>query len=175
MPAAHYQRYWREMDAFAVPSFYDGRIRINLKGRERHGRIDPADYDSTCKKIETLLLESTNPLTGDKAVREVMRKPLAEALQANRSECDIVVFWQDGVFALEHPQLGIIGPLPPRRTGGHTGGPGAAYIRSPKIHAGTYDVQSSWNVVPTVLDLLNVDKPATISGNSLLQQGEHSQ
>lgn len=172
MPAAHYQRYWREMEAFAIPSFYDGRIRINLKGRERHGRIAPAEYDDTCRKIRRLLLELSDPLTGGKAVRDVVCKPLAEAMQANRSECDIMVFWQPGVYALQHPEFGTIGPLPPRRTGGHTGGHGLAWVRSHRIAAGDYAVQSAWNVVPTVLDLLGVARPAAMSGDSLLQQGE---
>ena len=39
MPAARYSQFWPRMPAFALPSFYDGRIRINLEGRERHGIV----------------------------------------------------------------------------------------------------------------------------------------
>ena len=34
MPSAGYSFAWSGMPAFALPSFYDGRIRINVKGRE---------------------------------------------------------------------------------------------------------------------------------------------
>ena len=46
MPAAGYQRYWHWMPAFALPSFYDGRVRINLRGREASGIVIPADYQN---------------------------------------------------------------------------------------------------------------------------------
>ncbi len=34
MPAARYEACWHRMASFALPSFYDGQIRVNLAGRE---------------------------------------------------------------------------------------------------------------------------------------------
>lgn len=169
MPANHYQRYWHDMKAFALPSFYDGRIRVNLKGREKHGKVDPDDYEKVCEQIKADLLMCTNPLTGGEAVGKVVYKPLSEALKANRTESDILVFWHETILAIDHPQLGKIGPLPLRRTGGHTGGHGVAFVVDEKIQSGNYTVQSSFNVVPTVFELLGLPKPENISGTSLLR------
>jgi predicted AlkP superfamily phosphohydrolase/phosphomutase len=52
------------MPAFALPSFYDGRIRINLRGRERRGIVDPSRYEQTCAELETLLRECRNSFAG---------------------------------------------------------------------------------------------------------------
>jgi predicted AlkP superfamily phosphohydrolase/phosphomutase len=41
-PAQHYQDYWPRMKAFALPSYYDGNIRINVRGREREGLVEPS-------------------------------------------------------------------------------------------------------------------------------------
>src|SRR5262249_32091511 len=35
-PASRYRPFWPDMRAFAMPSFYDGRVRVNLTGRERY-------------------------------------------------------------------------------------------------------------------------------------------
>ena len=37
MPAARYSHFWPRMKAFALPSYYDGRIRLNVVGREAKG------------------------------------------------------------------------------------------------------------------------------------------
>ncbi|HUK42548.1 MAG TPA: hypothetical protein VLX11_15950, partial [Candidatus Acidoferrales bacterium] len=65
MPATRYQQYWNSMRAFALPSYYDGRIRINLEMRERCGMIPVAGYQLVCEEIEALLRECRDPATGD--------------------------------------------------------------------------------------------------------------
>ena len=37
MPATRYSHRWPRMSAFALPSFYDGRVRLNVAGREAKG------------------------------------------------------------------------------------------------------------------------------------------
>ena len=64
MPANWYQPHWQNMDAFALPSFYDGQIRLNLQGREAQGCVLPEHYASLITELETLLLNCTNPRTG---------------------------------------------------------------------------------------------------------------
>ena len=51
MPLTAYRDYWPDMPAFALPSFYDGRVRINLRGREGHGKVDVEDYRKTVAEI----------------------------------------------------------------------------------------------------------------------------
>jgi len=164
MPASHYQRFWSRMPAFALPAFYDGRIRINLAGREAQGRVQPKDYDAVCDALEALVRVCRNPITGEESVASVERNarpPLA--LQA--SEADMVVVWKPATLGLSHPTLGTIGPVPYRRTGGHAGGPGFAWLGGPGIRKGRLPVRSAFDVVPTVLDLLDAGCTG-ISGRS---------
>ena len=166
-PVMRYRRYWRRMPAFALPSFYDGRIRLNVRGRERDGLIDPARYEETCRELEAMLGECRDPRTGEPAVAFVERAWTRNPLALTGSEADLVVGWRGVIAALEHPRLGLIGPVPLRRTGGHTGQHGMAYVCAPGVEAGERGVRSSFDVVPTVVRLLGKEPPARMSGCSL--------
>jgi len=167
-PALRYRHHWARMPAFALPSFYDGRIRVNLKGRERHGMVEPSRYESTCRELESLLRECRDPRTGEAVVSFVERPATRDPLALNGSEADLVVVWRGVAAALEHPRLGLIGPVPLRRTGGHTGPHGLAYVASPEVDPGERGVRSSFDVVPTIARLLGAEPPAHVSGESLL-------
>lgn len=167
-PALRYRRHWPRMPAFALPSFYDGRIRVNLRGRERAGVVDPSRYEDTLHAIETLLRECRNPRTGEPVVDFFERAPTRDPLAVGGSEADLLVIWRDVTAAFEHPRLGLIGPVPLRRTGGHTGPHGMAYIAGPGIEPGDRGVRSAFDVVPTMVSRLGERSPAHISGKSLL-------
>ena len=64
MPAAWYARHWPTMRAFALPSFYDGRVRVNLRGRESRGTVTVGDYERRVREIEQLIAECRDPRTG---------------------------------------------------------------------------------------------------------------
>jgi predicted AlkP superfamily phosphohydrolase/phosphomutase len=165
-PAARYRQDWPQMPAFALPSFYDGRIRINLKGRERNGIVEPSEHESTCRALETLLRECRNPRTGEPVVEFFERASTRDPLALAGSEADLLVIWRGVVAALEHPRLGLIGPIPLRRTGGHTGPHGMAYLAAAGLDPGEHGVRSSFDVVPTIARLLEVEP--RVSGQSLL-------
>jgi predicted AlkP superfamily phosphohydrolase/phosphomutase len=167
-PAAHYRRHWPRMPAFALPSFYDGRIRINLRGRERNGIVEPSRYEETCRALEILLRECRDPRTGERAVADIERASTADPLALAGSESDLLVVWGGTAAALEHPRLGLIGPVALRRTGGHTGPHGMAYVAAPGLAPGDRGIRSAFDVVPTVVELLGSRPPAGLSGVSLL-------
>jgi predicted AlkP superfamily phosphohydrolase/phosphomutase len=168
MPTSHYARYWPRMDAFALPSFYDGRIRINLRGREGRGNVIEKTYDKICDQLETMLKDCRDAITGEYAVRQVMRRSFNEAIALNTTESDIHVVWNGPSLGLNHPKFGRIGPAPIRRTGGHTGGHGIAYIRDSRLRKGSSCTRSSFDVVPTILSILGLEKPSHFSGRSIL-------
>jgi predicted AlkP superfamily phosphohydrolase/phosphomutase len=168
-PAERYRHHWPRMPAFALPSFYDGRIRINLRGRERHGFVDPSCYEKTCRAIEELVRQCRNPLTGEPAVEAVERAWTRNALALGGSECDLLVVWRGVATALEHPRLGLIGPVALRRTGGHTGRHGVVYLVAPWLAPGDRGVRSSFDVVPTLADLLGASG-LRVSGTSLIAE-----
>jgi hypothetical protein len=168
-PAARYAPYWSRMPAFALPSFYDGRIRINLKGRERHGMVELSHYEATCRELESLLRDCRNPLSGAPAVESIERPWTRDPRSLTSSESDLLVVWRGVATAVEHPRLGLVGPVPLRRTGGHTGRHGMAYVAGDGIPAGDRGVRSSFDVVPTIVELLGGAGVPGIDGMSLLR------
>jgi predicted AlkP superfamily phosphohydrolase/phosphomutase len=156
------------MPAFALPSFYDGRIRINLCGRERHGTVDLSRYEQTCQRLETMLRECRNPRTGEPVVDFIERRSTGDPRALTGSDADLLVIWRGVVAAFIHPRLGQIGPVPLLRTGGHTGRYGMAYVAAPGLEAGDRGVRSAFDVDPTIMTMLGRQPPAHMSGKSLL-------
>jgi predicted AlkP superfamily phosphohydrolase/phosphomutase len=168
IPAMRYRPHWHSMDAFALPSFYDGRIRINLEGREADGRVPASEYVALCDELEALLRECRDPATGEEVVGHFERVEGRDPLTLGPTEPDMAVVWQGAFCALEHPTLGRVGPIPFRRTGGHTGPFGMAYLSNAGLEPGDRGVRSSFDVVPTLCDLLGEPPPDGLSGASLL-------
>lgn len=167
IPGSLYQPHWHAMRFFALPSFYDGRVRINLAGREREGTILPADHDAVCNEIESLVRECRDLRTGESVVDHVERCRGGDPLKLGPTEADLVIVWRGAALGFEHPTLGRVGPLPYRRTGGHTGPYGVAYLAGDGIAPGDYGVESSFDVVPTTIELLGERPSSEISGRSL--------
>ncbi len=91
-----------------------------------------------------------------------------DPLTLGPTESDIVVVWKGTFCALDHPTLGRVGPVPFRRPGGHTGPFGMAYINNVGLPALDRGVRSSFDVVPTLIELLREPLPEGLSGASLL-------
>jgi predicted AlkP superfamily phosphohydrolase/phosphomutase len=166
MPAARYSPFWPHMPAFALPAYYDGRVRINLRGREARGIVPTVMYQRACEQTTELLLGCNNLLTGERAIAEVYQ-PKQDPFDVGASEADLYVIWQSAPSGLWTPGLGTIGPFPYRRTGGHTGSHGFLYVAGDDIAMGDAGVASSFDVVPTVIDMLGEIRPSGVSGRSL--------
>ncbi|HEX8191021.1 MAG TPA: hypothetical protein VF586_21865 [Pyrinomonadaceae bacterium] len=166
IPAMSYRPHWRAMDAFALPSFYDGRIRINLEGREAGGRVRASEYVARCDKLEAALRECRDPATGEGVVGHVERVEGRDPATLGPTEADVVVVWKGTFCALEHPTLGRVGPVPFRRTGGHTGPFGMAYLSNAGLESGDRGVRSAFDVAPTLCELLGERPPEGLKGFS---------
>lgn len=127
MPAARYRAAWPRMRAYALPTYYDGRVRVNLKGREARGVVPVRHYRRTLDEVCALISACRDPRTGQPPPLEFERREEGDPRRRDPSDADLLVRFHSDVYALEHPTLGRIGPAPCRRTGGHTGGDGAAY------------------------------------------------
>jgi predicted AlkP superfamily phosphohydrolase/phosphomutase len=167
IPATRYSPFWPRMPAFALPSYYDGRIRINLEGREAGGIVSADDYESDCDRIIDLLHGCRNLLTGEEVVDEVHWPKKSNPASVGLSEADLYVIWKSAPIGFSTPGFGEIGPVPYRRTGGHTGARGFLYLAGDGIAPGSAGVISSFDVVPTVIDLLGEARPPYISGRSV--------
>jgi len=164
-PASRYRPFWPQMEAFAVPSFYDGRVRLNLIGRERHGLVSPNRRHDLIGEICALLQACRDSVTGEPVIEGVLEnsKPV-EAI--GPTESDLYIYWNGLVSGLDHPTLGRVGPLPFRRTGGHSGQWGFLYCAGAGLPCGDRGVRSSFDVVPTLLGMLGAGGGPEVSGRS---------
>ncbi|MDM7936990.1 MAG: hypothetical protein QUV06_05995 [Cyanobium sp. CZS 48M] len=120
-PANWYKNLWPHMRAFALPSVSDGYVRLNVRGREACGLIDPEEFGPTLLELRNLLVRCVNPRTGQPMVHDVliMRDTPFEKIHLPP---DMIVRWSDSgppADALECEEYGRIGPLPFFRSGGH--------------------------------------------------------
>lgn len=166
MPATRYRSFWPTMRAFALPAFYDGRIRVNLAGRESRGIVQPGEYRSTLDGLTQLLKECRDSITGERAVEEIIPHEGDPAL-VGPSQADLTIIWRGSVIGLTHPSLGTIGPVPWRRTGGHSGAYGFLHVSGPGIPAGDAAPASSFDVVPTLIALAGAAPLPNLSGHVL--------
>ncbi len=161
-----YRTHWPRMRAFTLPAFYDARVRVNLRGRERDGIVDPADYAATLDWVEGLLAECRDARTGKPVLAKVERLRAAEPMDPAGTDADLLVTWSPGVDAFEHAEFGVVGPFPYRRTGGHTDR-GFAFVAGPGIVAGDLGTRDALDLTPTVLALLGHEPPADLPGRSI--------
>ena len=153
MPVTRYRPFWAQMEAFALPSFYDGRVRLNLAGRESRGIVPLENYDSLLSQIRELMSGCRDPLSG-RAVLAESSTEQCHPYDMGPTQADLYIQWQGAPTGFVHPDLGQIGPLPYRRTGGHTNPLGFAYIAGSLWEPGDYGVRSSFDIVPTLLAML---------------------
>ncbi len=168
MPTSHYAPFWKDMDAFALPSFYDGQVRINLNGRESLGQVAPGDYSAVLDNIEEMLRGARDATTGEVLVADIERPLAQDPFDNTTTRCDLKIAWAQNTYAMDVPGLGRVGPVPQRRTGGHTGRHGYAVILSHDTELIDESVVSAFDIVPTLLDLAHIKRPDRVVGSSLV-------
>lgn len=83
---------------FVVPNgFPVGAIRLNLRGREPHGILDPAHVDAFCADLEHALLDIVDERTGRPAIARVVRTADRYESALLDSLPDLLVEWSDEV------------------------------------------------------------------------------
>ena len=170
-PISWYRPLWPEMQAFALPSFSEGYIRINLQGREPQGKVAPQDYDRVCSEITQALEELRNPRNGLPVVKDVTRtRQTPNEQNPYQSDADLIVEWSDPpTDVIESPRVGRIGPVPFRRTGSHRPR-GFMIAQGPDIEPGSSLPTGNQVDVPvTLLSLMNAPIASHLEGQSLVQ------
>jgi len=161
-----YRRHWPVMPWFCVPTFDDALLRINLVGRESRGVVPRDGYGQACADATAFVQQLTDARTGRPAVAEVVALRAADPLDPSGPNADLLVRWQGAPDALLHPTLGLVGPVPHARTGGHSSN-GFAFVAGPGIDPGDRGVRPAAALTPTVLSLLGSRAPG-VEGTSLL-------
>ncbi|MEM8673639.1 MAG: alkaline phosphatase family protein [Cyanobacteria bacterium P01_G01_bin.67] len=172
MPSMWYSPLWSEMKAFALPAFTNGHIRVNLKGRDCDGIVEPEEYHVLCQELSEILYDLRDGRTGSKIVKQVVitrTNPLDR--NPKLPDADIVILWQEPITdVVDSPKLGRIGPLTHCRAGGHKS-QGFLLGKGPDIPPG-FDLPKGETVdlAPTILNLMDAQLPAHLDGKDLLQR-----
>lgn len=170
-PAIWYSRYWPKMKAFALPSVSQhGKIRINLRERERNGIVEPDTYDVICTEITQHLRAIRNARTGEPLVRDVVREnDIAERPNPGGAFADLIVHWHTTpTDVFDSPTFGRFGPVQYMRTGGHVE-QGFVVVAGPDIAPGSrFAGGHVVDLAPTVLGLMGAQLPGYLDGRSLV-------
>ncbi len=130
---------WAESLAFCVPGDYAGAIRVNLKGREPAGRVNPGDdYDQLCMELATELCSLINPATGQQAVREVTRIDQVYTGELINQLPDLIVQWSGDapISALNSPRIGEVAGSEISQRSGEDRSDGFLFVAGPDISQG---------------------------------------
>jgi predicted AlkP superfamily phosphohydrolase/phosphomutase len=164
-----YRRHWPTMPWFALPTYSQGHIRLNLIGRETQGLIRPEDYERTCDQLENSLRQVTDPRTGQPVVAEVLRLRADDPTAIDGPGADLAVTWRTPVDAFQHPVAGTIGPFAFPRSGSHTSN-GFLLIAAPGLPPHTdLGVHEVLDVAPTMRALLGWPARSRLEGTTITQ------
>ena len=106
--------------------------------------------------------------TGAPLVASIERHARSDPLRLGATQADLTVAWGDPACALAHPEFGLVGPVPFKRTGGHTGPYGFAFVSADGIDIGDGGVRSAFDVTPTIATMLDPAPHPDLDGSSML-------
>jgi predicted AlkP superfamily phosphohydrolase/phosphomutase len=166
---------WSRTPAFLLPSDHFGQVRLNVRGREREGIVDPRRADEVVDDIRSGLLSFRDP-DGEPSVLAVDR--VSEVIgEGARTESlpDLVVRWSErpsaGVDFVSSPDHGHVQRLGTGsgRSGAHLPQAWALVVpgRSKVAEQAEHDLV---DLAPTVCAVLGID-PAGLPGSPLLTDG----
>jgi predicted AlkP superfamily phosphohydrolase/phosphomutase len=168
---------WSRTRAFCIPNANEGYIRVNLRGREPEGIVEPgAHYQQVCAELISQLEALVNPQTGRPAVREVLC--VDDIFPGARRDdlADVIVLWDPetqittevysetcGLLTSEQPGYA----LAPFYTGNHR--PAAFFIaRGPGFPPGqTVEGGHILDLAPTFLAHFDIALPEYMDGRLL--------
>lgn len=140
-----------------------GRIFINLKGREAEGCVDPKDYDALRAELKAALA-SLAVGDGTRAIKEVFTREEIYSGENLHLAADLVVnpvSGYDPKGAFGKKALTGKGPI----VGMHTYDDAMVFIKGRGLKA---DGASVIDIAPTVLEMLEIERPPDMDGRSLL-------
>jgi predicted AlkP superfamily phosphohydrolase/phosphomutase len=161
---------WTRTRAFTLPTDLEGCIRINVKGREPHGIVEPGvEYTDLCDEIRGRLEELVNPATGAPAVRRVWTRNRIFSGPRQEELPDLIVTWNDEapLVAVRSPRVGLVEAVNPDSRPGTHSTSGFLVAEGPGIAQGCQGHGHLSDVAPTVMDLLALTRPRHMDGKPL--------
>lgn len=162
---------WSRTRAVAEAEFGQSWVRVNLRGREPEGTVEPgAEYDALCAEIAGELSSLTNAETGAPAVSEVTRvDTIVEGPHAHEIP-DLIVRWSPDelVRAVRHPRLGVFNENLMDISPSEHSGKAFLIAAGPHIRPGaTVEGGHIIDIAPTLLYLMRAPIPDDMDGEVL--------
>jgi len=164
----HSSKDWKPSQAFPIPNDVSGAIRINLKGREPEGKVDPSEYDQLCEDIKKDFLAITINEKGIPAVKKVIKIKDSFAGAKTDELADLLIIWnkEEPIISIQGDKIGSINVKYDKRSGSHTDK--GIFIFSELIEGGNRpDIIHDLSIYPTVLDYFGI-KETEVNSKSLL-------
>lgn len=99
---------WSATTVFPIPSYFLGFLRVNLRGREPQGIVEPgADYRKLLERVEDDLKRLIDPQSGQPAVRYIARTVDLYRTEPHESLPDLFFDWAPAPYPkrrIEHPR-----------------------------------------------------------------------
>jgi predicted AlkP superfamily phosphohydrolase/phosphomutase len=163
---------WARTSAYAPPGYYTGCIRVNLRGREPSGTVEPgAEYDALLAWLEEDLRALTHADTGEPVIERTIRTREVFGESPHPALPDLVVFWRAHdrpILRVRHPRAELTQEPHPFHRGSHHPTEGLLVAAGPAIRpSGQMAEVNPLAIAPTLLSLLRVAPPATMSASPL--------
>lgn len=173
---------WQKTPYFPLPMDQAGYIRINLKGREKRGIVEPGEnYQQLCDELEKNLYSLKDADSGQSIVAEVVRawQNAPEDTEGRDVLPDLVVVWDEVTtlqcqrvisdrltqLAIDVPMVNISG-----RSGNHTG-PGWFVAQGGEIkQQGLQQGHSIRDLAPAIFEVMGANAPSHFESSSLFSQ-----
>lgn len=165
---------WSKTPVITLLGDYDGYLRVNLKGRESQGIVDPKDFETWIQIITEGLMSFIDADSGEPIVRQVLRREdLGLSGVGLHHFPDMIVQWQE-TPAARHRELfsqkygTVPWPTPGRNPEGRSGNHRPqGFLIARGEHFGTNSSFQEIRVVdlaPTILNKLGLPVPASMEG-----------
>jgi len=158
---------WSRTTAFALPSFYPGWLRLNLKGREPMGIVTREQYHGLMEELQREFSKLVDPRTGQTPIHSVPSAAQLFGVDVPDILPDLFVKWKPHSYLMktvQHPRAELKQNPDPIRDSGHSDF-GFVAAMGPGIRtAGNIGEVQMLNLAPTFLTLLKEPIPPEMKG-----------
>jgi predicted AlkP superfamily phosphohydrolase/phosphomutase len=160
---------WQRTTAFSLPSLYTGFVRVNLRGREPHGTVDPADYGRVLTDLENDLRQMVDVETAEPVIDSIVRAADVFGGGPPLRLPDLFVEWKPGPKLLErvrHPRGEFGQRRPSFCPGSEETMEGFVAAAGPRVRGrGDFGAMAPIEFAPTALSLLGLTPASDMPGD----------
>jgi predicted AlkP superfamily phosphohydrolase/phosphomutase len=158
---------WAATRAFADTTVFCLGVRVNLKGREPRGVVEPRDYEALRDELMRELLAIRDPATGEPVVVRAWRREELHPGEHNGGEPDVYVEYHAAYRAVPRRGAPMLRPAGGAQAAGHAND-GVLLATGPGINpTGDLGQAQLMDAAPTILALLGVGIPPSMEGQAM--------